>query len=76
MPLSNRTRFSAGHIGVIIAILAGVWLIIAPTWVGFAAHKRLDIWAGAAILIIGVATLFLQWAFGVKELVEEHLEQQ
>ncbi len=74
--MNNRRRFSAGHIGVIVAILAGVWLIIAPTWVGFTAHKRLDVWAGAAILIIGAATLFLQWAFGVKELVHEHQEQQ
>jgi putative Mn2+ efflux pump MntP len=73
--LSNRTRFSAGHIGVILAILAGVWLIIAPTWVGFAAHKRLDIWAGVALIIIGAATLFLQWAFGVKDLVEGRQEQ-
>ena len=73
--MNNRRKFSAGHIGVIIAILAGVWLIIAPTWVGFEAHKRLDIWAGGALLIIGIVTLFLEWAFGVKELVEEHQEQ-
>ncbi len=70
---NNRRRFSPGHIGLMILLLGGVWLLIAPTWVGFSGHQalRVDHWAGAALIVISLASLVVQWAFGLKEAVSQ-----
>ncbi|MCY0899245.1 MAG: hypothetical protein OWU33_10005 [Firmicutes bacterium] len=68
-----------GHIGLLVLFLGGVWLLIAPVWVGFQSDKlasRLDQWAGAAVIVLSVATLFLEWSMSLSEAVHRHHEQQ
>ncbi|NMP23450.1 hypothetical protein [Sulfobacillus harzensis] len=70
----GRRGFSPGHIGLWVLLLGGVWLLIAPSWVGFAGHRlpsRIDEWAGAALIVIVAASLVIQWAFGIGEAAAE-----
>ncbi len=79
--MNNRSKrmFPAGHVGLAIMLLGGIWLLIAPAWVGFSAHRlqsRIDEWAGAAVIIASVVTFVLQWAFGLGELVRGRAEDK
>ncbi|MCY0878767.1 MAG: hypothetical protein OWU84_07500 [Firmicutes bacterium] len=59
-----------GHIGLAVLFLGGVWLLIAPVWVGFQAHKvasRIDQGAGALLVVVTVAAWFLQWVLSLAE---------
>lgn len=65
---NGRAGSWAGHAGLAALFLGGLWLTLAPVWVGFESHRlasRIDEWAGAAVMVIAVATFFLQWAFGL-----------
>lgn len=68
----NSRRFPVGHLAQGILLLAGIWLIIAPQWLGFTANvraNRIDTWAGAAVIVVSAASFFVQWAFGLRDLV-------
>lgn len=69
----NRRRFSPGHIGLMILLLGGVWLLIAPTWVGFSGQQalRVDHWAGAALIIQSTVSLVVQGAFNLGDMVSQ-----
>lgn len=74
----GRSGFSAGHIGLFILLLGGVWLLIAPVWVGFQSHRlasRIDEWAGAILVVVAIVSFFLQWALGMSALVKSRRQQ-
>lgn len=68
---------SAGWWGTILLALVGVWLMVAPIWVG---DQRLgaswtvatwnDVIVGAVLLGISVLGLFAQVAFGLRDLAD------
>lgn len=71
----GQRGFSAGHILLALLFLGGVWLLLAPTWVGFSAHRlasRTDEWAGAALMVITAATFVIHWALSLSALVKAH----
>ncbi len=71
----GRARFPLGHIGQAVLLLGGVWLLIAPNWVGFShqlPQSRVDHWVGAAVIVISVISFVLQWAFGLSDMVHRH----
>lgn len=73
--MNNRRRFPIGHITQALLILGGLWLLIAPQWVGFAHNlraSRIDDVAGTLVIVAGAASFVLQWAYGLRELVERH----
>lgn len=75
---NNRGGFPSGHITQFIALLGGVWLFIAPTWVGFFHHHKashIDQWAGAVLIVVSVASFFLQWAFGLRDRVQSRMAE-
>jgi len=68
----RRRGVVSGHIGQVVLLLGGVWLLIAPSWVGFANERvasRIDEWAGAGIIAVSCLSLVVQWALGLKDLV-------
>ncbi|PSR21636.1 MAG: hypothetical protein C7B45_09975 [Sulfobacillus acidophilus] len=70
---------SGGHVGLALLLLAGVWLLIAPVWVGFSHHRmasRIDEWAGASVIFVSVVTFFLQWVFGLSDLIKSRVSHQ
>jgi hypothetical protein len=76
---SRRRSVSGGHLGLALMLLGGIWLLIAPVWVGFSHHRmasRIDEWAGAAVIFVSVVTFFLQWVFGLSDLVKSRVQRQ
>lgn len=72
---SRKGGLQLGHVGLFIVMLGGIWLLLAPTWVGFSAHRlpsRMDEVAGAALIVISAVTFLLQWIFGMTELIHRH----
>lgn len=68
----QKKGISLGHVALAILFLGGVWLLIAPTWVGFSHQvlaSRIDEWAGVAVIVVSVVSFFLQWSFGLAELL-------
>ncbi len=72
---------SAGWVGTVLLTLAGVWLLLAPAWVGYQpssghllAATRNDLTVGAVLLLSGVLGLFAQAAFGVRDLAADDIE--
>ena len=68
---------SPGWWATIVLSLAGLWLLVAPTWVGFqpigahwVAATRNDVMVGGVLLAAGVLGLFAQVAFGLRDLAE------
>ena len=67
-----NSSFSRGHIGLVILLLGGVWLLIAPVWIGFSGHhlaSRLDQGAGVLVILAAVVGFLLQGALGVGDMV-------
>lgn len=68
---------SVGWIGTALLALAGVWLLVAPAWVGYQpagghllAATRNDLVVGAALLLMSVLGLFAQVAFAVHDMAQ------
>lgn len=73
----SKGGFSAGHVAMAILLLGGIWLLIAPVWVGFQSHRvasRIDDWAGAAMVVIAAVSFLLQWALGLGAAVKHRRE--
>ncbi len=71
--MNSSKGFFGGHLGQGLLLLGGIWLLIAPTWVGFSYHRvasRIDEWAGAAVIVVSGVSFFLQWSFGLRDLVK------
>lgn len=67
---------TAGFWGSILLALGGVWLLMAPSWVGYQAEgapwvaaTRNDVTVGAALLLTGLLAMFAQVALGLRDLV-------
>lgn len=65
-----------GFWGTVTLSLGGVWLLVAPNWVGrqaagapWATATRNDVAVGATLLVIGFAGMFAQVAFGLRDLI-------
>lgn len=72
--MNHSKGFWGGHLGQGLLLLGGIWLLIAPAWVGFSYHRlasRIDEWAGVAVIVVSVTSFFLQWSFGLRDLVQE-----
>ncbi len=70
---------SVGWIGTSLLALAGVWLLVAPAWVGYQpagshllAATRNDLAVGATLLLVSVWGLFAQVAFAVHDMATSH----
>jgi hypothetical protein len=75
----NSRRFPIGHVTQAILLLGGIWLIIAPQWVGFPRNltaSRIDEWAGAVVIVVSAASFFWQWALGLRDLVKSRMTAQ
>ena len=73
--MNGKRRFAWGHVAIILLGLAGVWLLLAPRWVGFQAGHTMahvDQGVGGVLILVSGVTLFLQWAFGLAEFVGAH----
>lgn len=77
--MNKRRGVSGGHWTQAILLLGGIWLLIAPIWMGFSHDRlasRIDEWAGAAVIVASVASFVLQWAFGLRDLVHAHSSER
>lgn len=73
---------SAGWVASALLALAGVWLLIAPDWVGYQPHGAAwlaatdnDVMVGAVLFGVSILGLFAQVAFGLRDLADHQAER-
>jgi hypothetical protein len=75
----NKGMVAMANYVLVLAFLAGAWLLIAPQWVGYqsphgplAVSSKSDLWTAVILMGASVLTWLLTWLFGLSQVMREH----